>query len=298
LFLRENANLGWVQHIWQEIEETSNQLSANLKLPFLMSNDREGFFKRVCSSMASSERTRRRRSRTTSSPIRIRSMSADGISRGVKFSPKKIIRFTESTYDIDYDGQQNIGAFYMMADVPIGEEWNVVGGFRFESTSLTTEVYGDADALYLIPGIDPATGQPYNLRAVQCRPDRRKHGLSRVERPTVDRWRVEGNRKDRCSTWLLANRCATDLPRNHAGSPAGVPRRPDFIGNPLLTMASLDNYDVRLDYTPVEGFFLSGSIFYKELTDTIEYSQFDSPQGFVYTSAVNYPTGSLDRWRT
>jgi len=68
---------------------------------------------------------------------------------------------------------------------------------------------------------------------------------------------------------------------------------PIFIGNPELRMSELDNIDVRLDYTPYEGWLVSGSVFYKSVLDPIEYAQFEAPQGFVYTSAVNYPDGEM-----
>ena len=56
---------------------------------------------------------------------------------------------------------------------------------------------------------------------------------------------------------------------------------PIFIGNPELQMSSLDNYDLRLDLTPGEGWFISVSGFYKSVADAIEYAQFEAPQGFV-----------------
>jgi len=68
---------------------------------------------------------------------------------------------------------------------------------------------------------------------------------------------------------------------------------PIFIGNPDLVMSSLDNYDLRLDYVPFEGWLISASGFYKQVYDAIEYAQFEAPQSFVYTAPVNYPDGQM-----
>lgn len=67
---------------------------------------------------------------------------------------------------------------------------------------------------------------------------------------------------------------------------------PVFIGNPQLQMSSLNNYDVRLDWTPYEGWLVSGSAFYKQIDDPIQYAQ-RFTQGFAYTTALNFGDGQL-----
>jgi outer membrane receptor protein involved in Fe transport len=66
---------------------------------------------------------------------------------------------------------------------------------------------------------------------------------------------------------------------------------PTFIGNPFLEMSSLDNYDVRVDYTPYDGGLVSASAFYKSVDNPIEYVQRGA--SFNFTTAVNYPKGTL-----
>ncbi len=289
----ENANLGWVQHIWQSIDETSNQLSMNLKLPFLGVNDREGFFKTGVFlddvERAYSQETFSNNQLTDPTPLYIGAWDQPWSA----VFPEEDHPIYESTFDIDYDGQQRIGAFYMMADVPFGEQFNLIGGARFESTALTTEVYGDEDALYLIPGVDPNTGQPYNLVPFSVDPTGANTNYTQDSvLPSIAlNWDATEKLVFRVGfTQTVARQTFREitpvLQQEFLGGPI-------FIGNPTLTMASLDNYDLRADYTPEEGWLVSGSLFYKELQDTIEYSQFDSPQGFVYTSAVNYPSGTI-----
>jgi hypothetical protein len=70
---------------------------------------------------------------------------------------------------------------------------------------------------------------------------------------------------------------------------------PLFIENPNLGMSSLKNYDLRLDYTPYEGGLVSLSWFNKDIDDPIEYRQ-RLVNLFSYTTAENYPSGTLDGW--
>ena len=66
---------------------------------------------------------------------------------------------------------------------------------------------------------------------------------------------------------------------------------PTFIGNPQVQLSSLDNYDARLDWTPEEGWLISGSVFYKTIDQPIQYVQrFAS---FAYTTAVNFTSDSM-----
>jgi len=65
-----------------------------------------------------------------------------------------------------------------------------------------------------------------------------------------------------------------------------------FIGNPNLVMSALENYDLRLDYTPYEGSLVSVSWFKKDVVDPIEYVQRIAT--FNYTTPVNFPKGELN----
>jgi outer membrane receptor protein involved in Fe transport len=56
-------------------------------------------------------------------------------------------------------------------------------------------------------------------------------------------------------------------------------------------MSALKNYDLRLDWTPYPGGLVSASYFYKDVTGPIEYVQ--RYVDFSYTTAVNYPSGTL-----
>ena len=68
---------------------------------------------------------------------------------------------------------------------------------------------------------------------------------------------------------------------------------PIFIGNPDLQMSSLQNWDLRLDYTPYDGGLFSVSYFYKDNTDPIEFV--NRPISFGFTTAVNNPAFDTEK---
>lgn len=281
----ENINLGWTQHIWQSIEESSDQVSINLKLPFVGMNDREGYVK----GGVFADRVERTYLQDT---FANRAGDPNNFYVGGWNDPWSAVfpdedhPIYESTQDVDYDGSQRIGAFYLMGDLPIGEQWNVVGGVRFEDTSLSTVVYGEEDATWFPPGALVPISFDVDPDAANV-----DYSDSRALPSIAGQWQATEELVFRASfSQTVARQTFREitpvLQQEYLGGPI-------FIGNPNLVMASLDNYDLRADWTPAEGWLFSGSFFYKTLADTIEYSQFEAPQGFVYTSAVNYPEGQL-----
>ncbi len=281
----ENINLGWAQHIRQSVDETSDQLSVNLKLPFKTATEREGYLKTGVFRDAV-DRTYRQEtwSNRASDPNGFYISGWDD--PWSTYFPDEDHPIYESEFDVDYDGHQRISALYAMADLPLGDSWNIIPGVRFESTRLSTEVFGEANAVWFPPGAlapidfdnDPTAAD------VDYRDDRALPSVS-------TQWEITDGLVLRTAfAQTIARQTFRELTpvlqQEYLGGPI-------FIGNPELVMSSLDNYDIRLDYTPFEGWLVSASGFYKSVADAIEYAQFEAPQGFVYTSAVNYPEGEM-----
>jgi outer membrane receptor protein involved in Fe transport len=65
-----------------------------------------------------------------------------------------------------------------------------------------------------------------------------------------------------------------------------------FIGNPALTLSSVNNYDFRAEYFPRAGEVLAFSLFYKDIQQPIEQTivQAGNTQFFRY---INNPNGTL-----
>lgn len=191
---------------------------------------------------------------------------------------------SQSTRDISYDGSQRITAGYLMADLPFNDTMNIVGGVRYETTQMSTTVIPDVDALW----IDTVTQQPRLFEG----PDDWNANF------TVDSWLpMIGWNWNLRDDLILRTAFAQTLARPNFQELVPVIQYdyiggPIFIGNPSLQMSSLNNYDVRLDWMPYPDWLISGSVFYKTITDPIQYVQ-RFTEGYVYTTALNFPDGNL-----
>jgi outer membrane receptor protein involved in Fe transport len=280
----ESTGLGWAQHIWQKVTESSTQLAGNVKLPFLTDNERQGYAKFGFFG-DSVERSYTQESFSNADDPDTFYVSGWDEPWSAVF-PDQNHPMIESVYDIDYDGQQKIGAVYGMVDLPLGEQFNLITGARVESTSLSTEVYGEAGATWFPPGGLVPISFADNPDAANV--DFKQNDLL----PQIGlKWTP-----DEC--WVLTANAAKTIARQTFRELTPILQQeflggPIFIGNPELEMSSVENFDLRADYKPVEGLFFSGSLFYKSIDLPIEYAQFVAPQNFAYTTAVNYPEGSM-----
>ncbi len=287
----ENINLGWVQHINYYNEEESQQGAINLKIPFMQWNEREGYVK----AGGFVDRVDRTYTQATFSnsgggpgpPPQDTEFAGSFTDPWSAVFPSQIHGIHESTYDISYNGSQDIDAYYGMVDLPINETMNIVTGVRFEQTTMTTTVIPDVDATWIdianngqTPiAFDPAEANLYNAA----------FSVNSVLPMIGFNWSLSDE-------LVLRLAFAQTIARPNFFELVPVQQfdylgGPIFIGNPSLTMSSLNNYDIRADWTPFEDWLVSGSIFYKEIDDPIQYVQRFA--AFEYTTAVNLPSGWL-----
>ncbi len=280
----ENINLGWVQHVWQKIEEDSTQLALNAKVPFETASDREGYLKTGL--------FHDQVDRTYTQDTFTNGGDPDADHIGAWDDPWSVVFPDEdhpiipSIYDVDYDGHQLISAVYAMVDMPLGEQFNVIGGLRLESTNLTTEVYGEEGATWFPPGA---------LVPISFENDPTAANVDYAQDDALPQIGMQWQAHEK---FVVRANFAQTIARQTFREITPILQQeflggPIFIGNPELTMSGLDNYDVRADYTPYDGWLVSGSVFYKSINLPIEYAQFNAPQNFLYTSPVNYPEGSM-----
>ncbi|MCS1409695.1 MAG: hypothetical protein M2R45_02879 [Verrucomicrobia subdivision 3 bacterium] len=143
----------------------------------------------------------------------------------------------------NYEGEQDVFADYIMAELPIVEKVKAVGGIRYETTELKVESSGErpGEAILDEASVLPAAGLIYEII-----PDmnlRLSYGKT-LARPTY--------------------REITPI------SVFDVTNREILVGNPKLTLTSIDNYDIRWEWFPNPGEVLAFSLFYKILTDPIQ----------------------------
>lgn len=159
-------------------------------------------------------------------------------------------RYIQS-FDSTYSGQGDVGAVYLMADVPVIPKWRVVGGARVEKTdiqvhsesyienSITGKRVNDTrleqtdllPAVGLIYSVTDQMNARFNYSQTLARPSFRELAAYRSYDPVLDT--------------LLD-------------------------GNPLLVMSSISNFDLRWEWFPRPGELLSVSFYYKDLENAIE----------------------------
>lgn len=274
-----NFSLGNFQRIWETIDEESNQYSIDLKFPFEQWSEEPGYFK---FGTFSDHVVRSFNQDTFSNFNDNSSFLGDFDQPWSEFFPFENHPITASDYDVDYRGTQTITAYYGMVDLPLTRAVTVIGGVRFESTGIGIVNHPDPLATWFPPGSDV----PVKLNPGDADVDFHSHdwlpAVALEVRP------VEEVTLRAAYSETIARQTFKELTpimqQEYLGGPI-------FIGNPELQMSQLQNYDLRADWTPVEGSLLSASWFYKNVDGPIEYVQRFA--GFDYTTAVNYPKGML-----
>ena len=281
-----NINLGNLNRIWKSIEETSDQSALNLKLPFDQWDDVEGYFKfgwfddQV-------ERTFEQESFTNAAdPNNDWAGGWDEFWSAVWEDEDHLISASE--FDVSYDGTQDISAYYAMVDLPIGEQVNLIGGYRWEHTEITTTLDADELALYYPVPANPdepivpvqVAGDPGANAAFEQ--DDVLPAFAIEYRPT-EQVTVRAAYSETVAR-MTFKELTPAVQQEFLGGPI-------FIGNPKLEMSSLKNQDLRVDYEPFKGSLVSASWFHKDVTNPIEYVQQNF--GFTFTTPVNYPEGEI-----
>jgi outer membrane receptor protein involved in Fe transport len=158
-----------------------------------------------------------------------------------------------------YKGQQEIVAGYLMSDWSALEWLRLIGGVRYEVTSINVSTInvskggetfsGAINQADLLPGVTATISIRSNLllRAAWSqtviRPNYRE--ISRAEDYDVAKART-------------------------------------IVGNPDLQMSQSENYDLRLEWFPTPGALVSVGVFLKKLTDPIELASRDNDVTLVY----------------
>jgi outer membrane receptor protein involved in Fe transport len=274
-----NFTMGNVQQVAKDINEDSGQFFINGKQPFEQWSGDRGYLK-LGVFYDQVDRTYDQESFSNLN---------DNSSYEGKWNdywsaawPNQKHRMSPVNIDVDYTGKQKIFADYAMLDLPLCPYLNVIGGARYETTDLSIvnspdkgvtwidkgqEVVlkpGDADVAFKQKDVLPALELVIKpIKQIELRPSYSE---------TVARQTFKELSPIQQTEYLGAD---------------------VFIGNPELQMSAVKNYDLRLDYTPYEEGLVSVSWFRKDITDPIEYVQRYATNVGSYTTAVNYPEGTL-----
>ncbi len=278
--------LGNLQRTFKTLEEESNQYLLNLKFPFEQWNGRSGYAKVGLFN----DKVERAFEQDTYSNF------GDNSSFDGTFEEPWSEVFTDEDHplsdgslnnaqqDVDYDGEQDIEAWYGMVDMPLSETVSLAGGLRFESTSISTTIFEEEDAKWLNP--DGVTMGPEDIEPGEADVEFAQDDVLPAIGLTYQPLRTVTLRA--AYTETVARQTFKELTPIIQQEFVGAPV---FVGNPDLQMSNLDNYDLRVDYTPAEGSLLSLSWFHKDIEDPIEYVQ--RVFTFSFTQPRNYPEGEL-----
>lgn len=276
-----NFTVGNLQRTWEEVDESSKQLTVDFKLPFLQWDDEEGRLR----SGFFVDRVDRSFDQDTFSNF--------GDNDGIFFGPFEDLwsesfpfepghEITAANSDVDYRGDIDIEAFYLMGELPLTKRLDLIAGARVESTEIGITNIPEGDALWIPPG---AT-QPIDFNP----------GDADVEFEQTDVLPSVGFIFELSETVTLRASYAQTIARQTFRELTPILQQeflggPVFIGNPNLQMSRLDNFDLRADYAPYEGSLVSASWFFKDIQDPIEVVQAFAT--FDYDTVRNYPEGEL-----
>jgi len=277
-----NFTLGNLQRIFKELEEESNQYFADLTFPFEQWSDAEGYLKLgVFDDRVEREFDQETFSNFSDSGASFMGNFGDFWSETFPFENHPI---TESLFDVDYDGDQRIRAWYGMVDLPLTKRFNLIGGVRFESTEI--EIVNDPEEF--ATWFPPGSVAPVELNPGDADVDFSQDDV--LPAVALEYTPIEQVKLRAAYSETVARQTFKELTpiiqQEFLGGPI-------FIGNPDLQMSAVRNYDLRADYTPYDGGLLSVSWFYKDIDNPIEFVQRIAGAGFDFTTPVNFPEGFL-----
>jgi outer membrane receptor protein involved in Fe transport len=170
-----------------------------------------------------------------------------------------------------YTGVQSIPSTYAMATFEITDDLEFIAGARLEYTDLSVisggvvgeGITNQSAANFL--SLDPETGLPIPAEKLQ-RPSILRSDLL----PAVSaKWKF---REDVTVRAAISRTVARPTFKEIAPVFARDPETGDFfVGNVLLQMSDILNYDTRFEYAPQEGDQYALSFFAKQITNPIEY---------------------------
>ena len=276
---------------WRDIEESSDQLFGDVKLPFELWNGEEGYFK----TGLFDDRVKRSYEEDTYY-ISGSSVSAFNYSTTADWNQYlsnllslDTVDMQKSLNDIDYDGEQNISALYCMADFPVTSFLKFAGGARLEKTEISTSIRN-----YNTGGVTFYESSSDYQSAVNIRPADANATINQsdvlpaleVEVKPLDKVVIRGS-----FTETLARMTFKELvPIQQQESIGGD----IFLGNPDLEMSDVKNYDLRFDYNPYPGGLISFSWFKKDLENVIDYRQVLLGGAAIAIVPDNYPSGKIN----
>ena len=275
-----NFNLGNLQRIWKSIEEESDQYALALELPFERWSTSKGYAKFG----VFEDQVDREFNQETFSNFGDAGASYEGDfdEPWSDVFPLENHPITASNFDVDYDGEQKISAWYGMVDLPLSRTVNLIGGARVESTQIGITNIPEQFATWFPPGASAPVQLNPGDADVDFEQDDVLPSIGLAFEPTP-KLTLRASYSETVARQTFKE-LTPIVQQEFLGGPI-------FIGNPELQMSALKNYDLRCDYRTDGGGLVSVSWFHKDVDAPIEYVQ--RLAAFDFTTPVNYPSGEL-----
>jgi TonB-dependent receptor len=282
---------------YQDTREDGLQWQINYKQPYSVAEGWDGYVK-AGFFMDCVERAYRNRNYIGEADVNVPATAPDRFTDLGKAIDK--VEFPFDTSSIQYDGKQDINAWYLMAKAPLPEWLEVIGGARMESTYLSTQVKrspgggDDSKSLKIYEKID----QKYIDRATEENEDNpafdptflnQRYGMIGFTTREEGDGDTEIEQVDLLPAGTIALRPLEGVTLRFSYSETIA--RPIFkeitpivyddfddnrvfLGNPDLEISRLRNYDLRLEWRPdpKAADLIAASVFYKTISDPIQYS--------------------------
>lgn len=276
---------------WRYLEEANDSIKVDVSLPFLVADTREGMAK---AGYFYSEAARNYRERILQYDVPGGLYPDDpndfltgenlGMTGPVQTNhvsgTRTIYTFPWASYLQSpsdrsfYDAESKLPAYYAMLDLPVLASIRLIGGARFERTSIRTSSFTTVPSEGVKPG---ETNSPPGLDQEDILPS---IGIVWSPHP---QWNLRLNYGETVTRPSF---------RELAGIRTYDPVLDEFIvGNPTLRMTAIRNYDARLEWFPRPGELFSAGLFYKDLENVIE-KEFISSAGDIVTF-VNRPEAQV-----
>lgn len=266
---------------WQDIREESKQVQMNAKEPFTLL-DNEGYLK---TGLFLDELGRDYRNRMYGRS----SIDPFGAADEYDYSNFASLLEPWSNFSLldtstEYEGTQDLTAYYAMLRAPLPDWLDLIGGVRMEGTKIETKVWS-------VDPVRKAAGQ-INVTKVDKDEDT-GYWVVRHDVPEDESDAAASIDQVDALPALALNFKKIDDIQFRLGYSQTIARptfkeltpvqytdvNPSliFIGNQILKLSALNNYDARVEWHPKgKQDLLAASVFYKTIADPIQYTTYGS----------------------
>ena len=272
-----------VERRWQDTREDDLQWQADYKQPYEVAEGWAGWFKTGLFNDYVDRTYRNRIHKIDGGQIPSNSETDfSGFSQTVDPVTLGDV-FSEST---EYDGKQDIAAWYLMGRAPLPEWIDLIGGARVENTIMNTKVFPSTgnNSFYIYEKVTKEMIEQYpdayngnNLGLITRNAAKPGDADASIDQTDVLPAGAVNLKPAEEISLRLGYAETIARPTFKEITPVKYTDYDSsrvFLGNPDLKMSALKNYDARLEWRPDKNKadMLAGGVFYKTIKDPIQYS--------------------------